>query len=153
MSVTWRASAQATEHLGIELNFYIKNIRMIAMKKTIKVFSLVAVTLFAGSAFSAQVVCDVYIKPNGSTWGNGTASCSGVDFSIGNTTDGHFYLIDVAKPIQEVRWNSDANCSGGTSCRVTIRAYTLNSASALILYKDGTWERTNTAHASYEIDY
>ncbi|MEC4088761.1 hypothetical protein CWC22_020880 [Pseudoalteromonas rubra] len=120
------------------------------MKTTIKAFALVAGTLFAGSAFSAQVVCDVYPKSNGSSWGNGTANCSGFDYSFGRTTNGRYYLKDVTKSIQEVRWEGDARCTGGTSCNATIRAYTSNKASALILYKDGTWERTNTASAFYE---
>ncbi|MCO7189044.1 hypothetical protein CWB99_13630 [Pseudoalteromonas rubra] len=119
------------------------------MKTTLKAFALIAGTFFAGSAFSAEMVCDVYPKSNGSSWGNGTANCMGFDFSFGRSTSGRFYLKNVSKPIQEVHW-SGANCSGGTSCSVTIRAYTTNSASALILYKDGTWERTNTANAEYE---
>lgn len=120
------------------------------MKTTIKAFALVAGTFFAGSAFSAQLVCDVYPKSGGHSWGNGTANCSGIDFSFGSSTGGRFYLKNVTKPIEQVSWSGDARCSGGTSCNVTIRAYSNTSASALILYKDGTWERTNTASAYYE---
>ncbi|RZM74799.1 hypothetical protein [Pseudoalteromonas rubra] len=120
------------------------------MKTTIKAFALVAGTLFAGSAFSAQVVCDVYPKSNGHSWGNGTPNCAGFDFSFGSSTNGRFYLKDVTKEIKEVRWEGKANCSGGTSCNTTIRAYTSNTATALILYKDGTWERPKAASAFYE---
>ncbi|MDK2596582.1 hypothetical protein [Pseudoalteromonas obscura] len=121
------------------------------MKTTLKALTLIAGTFFAGSAFSAQVVCDVYAKGSGHSWGNGTQNCMALDFSFGNSTSGRFYLKDVTKDIEEVRWDGIARCSGGTSCNVTVRAYSGgNTASALILYKDGTWERTNTARASYE---
>ncbi|MDK1287967.1 hypothetical protein [Pseudoalteromonas umbrosa] len=121
------------------------------MKTTLKALTLVAGTFFAGSAFSAELVCDVYPKGNGNSWGNGTQNCFGIDFSFGTSTSGRFYLKNVSKPIQEIQWNGAARCSGtSTSCRVTVRAYSATSASALILYKDGTWEKTNTATASYE---
>lgn len=120
------------------------------MKKTIKALALITGSLFAGSAFSAEVACDVYPKSNGSSWGNGTANCMGFDYSFGSSTSGRYFLKNVTKPIKEVHWSGDARCSGGASCSATIRAYAPNSASALILYKDGTWESTNTANASYE---
>ncbi|MCF2909557.1 hypothetical protein L1285_14625 [Pseudoalteromonas sp. DL2-H2.2] len=121
------------------------------MKTIIKACALIATTVFAGSAFSAQLVCEVYPKgSNAHTWGDGTPNCGGFDFSFGRSTSGRYFLTNIAKPIQEVQWNGDANCPGGTSCNATIRAYTTNSASALILYKDGTWEQTNTARANYE---
>lgn len=119
--------------------------------KTLKTLALVAGTLFTGSAFSAQMVCDIYPKSGGHSWGNGTANCSAIDFSFGNSTSGRFYIKNITKQVEEVRWSGIASCSGGTSCGVTIRAYSPNNtASALILYKDGTWERTNTAQADYE---
>ncbi|MCG7551076.1 hypothetical protein [Pseudoalteromonas sp. Of7M-16] len=122
------------------------------MKTTLKALTLITGTLFAGSAFSAQVVCDVYPKGgNSHSWGNGTQNCTAFDYSFGSSTSGRFYLKDVSKEISEVRWEGIARCNGGTSCSVTVRAYSSsNTASALILYKDGTWERTNTARASYE---
>ncbi|KZN50903.1 hypothetical protein [Pseudoalteromonas luteoviolacea] len=121
------------------------------MKTTLKALTLVAGTFFAGSAFSADLVCDVYPKGNGNAWGNGTKSCFGFDFSFGSSTSGRFYLKNVTKPIQEVRWSGAARCgTSSTSCGVTVRAYSSTTASALILYKDGTWEQTNTARASYE---
>ncbi|MDK1285747.1 hypothetical protein [Pseudoalteromonas umbrosa] len=125
------------------------------MKTTMKAFTLLAGTFFASSALSAELVCDVYPKGNTTnhTWGNGTSHCDGIDMSFGNSTSGRFYLKNVTKPIKEVQWSGSARCSGGTSCNVTIRAYAGASASALILYKDGTWERTNTAYATYETGY
>lgn len=120
------------------------------MNKTLKALTLIVGTVFAGSAFSAQLVCEVHPKSNGHSWGDGSTHCGAFDFSYGTSTSGEFSLTGVAKPVKEVFWSGDANCSGGTSCRATIRAYSQNSASALILYKDGSWERTNTAHATYE---
>ncbi|MCF6436669.1 MULTISPECIES: hypothetical protein [Pseudoalteromonas] len=120
------------------------------MKTTLKAFTLVAGSLFAGSALATTLVCDVYPKSGGNSFGNGTKNCGAFDYSFGNSTSGKFYLINISKPIQEVRWEGRATCSGGTSCNATIRAYTQNKASALILYKDGTWEQANTASAWYE---
>ncbi|WP_105169817.1 hypothetical protein [Pseudoalteromonas sp. T1lg23B] len=123
------------------------------MKTTLKAMTVIAGTLFAGSALATTLVCDVYPKSGGNSFANGTKNCGAFDYSFGNSTSGKFYLSNISKPIQEVRWEGKANCSGGTSCNATIRAYSQNSASALILYKDGTWERTNTANAWYETGY
>lgn len=120
------------------------------MIKLVKVLALVAGTLFAGSAFSTQLVCEVLPNGNGSSYGDGTSYCSAADVSSGFSVSVRFYLINVTKPIQGVRWSGAARCSGGESCTTTIRAYAPLSASALVLYKDGTWERTNTATAVYE---
>ncbi|MBQ4810036.1 hypothetical protein A7985_06130 [Pseudoalteromonas luteoviolacea] len=122
------------------------------MKTTIKALTLIASTVFAGQAFSAELVCAVYAKSGGSSWGNGTANCEAFDYSFGNSTGGRFYLKGVTKQIKEVRWSGAARCGTTTSssCSATIRAYGTNSASATILYTDGTWEQTNTARASYE---
>ncbi|MCF2860310.1 hypothetical protein L1286_22780 [Pseudoalteromonas sp. SMS1] len=122
------------------------------MKTTLKALTLIAGTLFAGQAFSAELVCDVYAKNSGNSWGNGTKNCMAFDYSFGSSTNGRFYLKNVTKEIQEVRWNGSARCgtSSKTSCNASIRAYASNSATATILYKDGTWETTNTARASYE---
>ncbi|KZN44398.1 hypothetical protein [Pseudoalteromonas luteoviolacea] len=122
------------------------------MKTTIKALTLIASTVFAGQAFSAELVCAVYAKSGGSSWGNGTANCEAFDYSFGNSTGGRFYLKNVTKPVQEVRWSGSARCgtTTSTSCNATIRAYGANSATATILYKDGTWESTNAATAYYE---
>ncbi len=120
------------------------------MKKALKALAIVSTTLFAGSALAADLVCDVNPRGGGHSFGNGTASCNALDFSFGNSTSGKFYLKNVSKPISKVIWSGKARCSGGTSCGVTVRAYSSNSASATILYKDGTYEVTNTAHMGYE---
>ena len=121
------------------------------MKKTLKVIALLGATLFAGSSLAADLVCDVYPKGNGNSFGNGTASCDALDFSFGNSTSGKYYLKNITKPVQRVIWSGHAGCSGGTSCSVTVRAYSWNQkASATVLYKDGTYEITNTARMSYE---
>ncbi|KZN31653.1 hypothetical protein [Pseudoalteromonas luteoviolacea] len=125
------------------------------MKTTVKALTLIAGTLFVGQAFSAELVCAVYAKSGGNSWGNGTKNCMAFDYSFGNSTNGRFYLKNVTKDIKEVRWNGDARCasSTSTSCNATIRAYSSNTATATILYKDGTWETTNTARANYETGY
>jgi hypothetical protein len=120
------------------------------MNKVLKALAIVSTTLFAGSAFAADLVCDVNPKRGGNSFGNGTQNCNAMDFSFGNSTSGKFYLKNVSKPISKVIWNGKARCSGGTSCGVTVRAYSVNSASATILYKDGTYEVTNNARMSYE---
>ncbi|KZN61408.1 hypothetical protein [Pseudoalteromonas luteoviolacea] len=122
------------------------------MKTTIKALTLIASTVFAGQALSAELVCAVYAKSGGSSWGNGTANCEAFDYSFGSATGGRFYLKNVTKTVKEVRWNGSARCSttASTSCNATIRAYATNQATATILYTDGTWESTNVARAYYE---
>jgi len=122
------------------------------MKRTLKALTLIGATLFAGSTFAAKLVCDVYPKSGGQSFGNGTPHCNAIDFSFGNTTGGKYYLTGVNKPIKQVIWGGSANCSGGTQCSVTVRAYSNNNATALILYKDFTYESLS-ASMSYETGY
>lgn len=117
------------------------------MKNIIKTSSLFFSLLLAESAFSADLVCDVYSR--GDT-NNGIKNCSAFDFTFGSRTGGKFYLKNISKPILRVIWEGDAKCDGGTECRVTVNAYSATSASAIILYKDGTFESTNTSEMSYE---
>lgn len=112
-----------------------------------------ALMMMVNPAFATNMVCDVYPKAGGGTHGNGTSSCDAIDFSFGNSTSGKFYLQNISKPINQVIWQGDANCSGGTSCSVTVRAYSTMSASAVILYKDGTYETTNSARMYYETGF
>ena len=120
------------------------------MNKTLKALAIIGTTLFAGSALATELVCDVYPKGNGSSWGNGTSRCDALDFSFGNSTSGKYYLKNISKPINSVIWSGHATCNGGTSCGVTVRAYSSNSAGATVLYQDGTYEIMNTARMSYE---
>lgn len=121
------------------------------MKLTLKTLLLLGATLSAGSATATELVCDVYPKGSSPTQHNGVKNCFGFDFSFGNSTTGRYYLTGISKPIQQVIWNGHASCSGGTSCNVTVRAYRGDqSATATILYKDGTYEITNSATMNYE---
>lgn len=121
------------------------------MKATFKAFALIGATLFTGSTLATELVCDVNPRGNGQTMGNGTSSCEAFDFSFGNSTSGRYYLKNISKPINKVIWHGSAGCSGGTSCGVTVRAYSgSQQAHATVLYKDGTYEVTNTAHMFYE---
>jgi hypothetical protein len=120
------------------------------MKNSLKVLALVSTAFFAQSALAADLTCNLNVKQGGHVMGNGTAHCFGMDFSFGNSTSGSYNINNISKPISSVLWNGNANCSGGTSCGVTVRAYSSNQASATILYKDGTWETTNTARMEYE---
>ena len=120
------------------------------MKKRIILSTLLSSCLLASSAFATDLVCEVYPKNGGNQMGSGTSYCAAFDFSFGNSTSGKFYLKNISKPISQVIWNGKANCSGGTSCGVTVRAYSVTQASALVLYQDGTYEHTNTATMEYE---
>lgn len=115
-----------------------------------KASSLVASLLLAESAFSTELVCDVSTRGPGGHTNNGIAHCDALDFSFGRQTTGKYYLINVSKPIQRVIWEGNAKCDGGLSCFVSVQAYSSNSASAVILYKDGTFEKTNTSSMTYE---
>lgn len=124
------------------------------MKNLLKVTALMSAMLLPQSAMSANLTCHLYVKSGGNVFGNGTANCSGLDFSFGNSTSGRFTIENISKDISNVIWQGDANCSGGTQCSVTVRAYSGNtSANATILYDDGTWETTNTASMDYETGY
>lgn len=121
------------------------------MKLKLAALTLLTSALYSGSALSADLACDVYAKGNGQQLGNGGAHCVAFDFSFGNSTSGRYYLKNVTKPIRQVIWNGHASCNGGTSCAVTVRAYArAQSATATILYQDGTYEVTNKASMEYE---
>ncbi|KPH60165.1 hypothetical protein AMS58_18210 [Pseudoalteromonas porphyrae] len=120
------------------------------MKTILRILLLSGAALTTNSVFATDLVCDVYPKGSNGYSSNGTARCDAFDFSFGNSTTGKFYLQNISKPINQVIWQGDASCSGGTSCTVNVRAYRSTSASALILYKDGTYETTNIARMSYE---
>jgi hypothetical protein len=120
------------------------------MKNILRTLLLTGAALATNSVFATDLVCDVYPKGGAGNGSNGTSHCFAIDFSFGNSTSGKFYLENISKPINQVIWQGDASCSGGTSCSITVRAYSRESASALILYKDGTYETTNTAYMEYE---
>jgi hypothetical protein len=120
------------------------------MNNTLKALALVSTVFFAQSTLASDLVCNVSVKSGGNVMGNGTDYCVGFDLSFGNSTSGSFTIKNVTKPISSVLWSGDAKCSGGISCGVTVRAYRLTQASATILYKDGTWEKTNSASIEYE---
>lgn len=120
------------------------------MKTILRILLLSGAALTTNSVFATDLVCDVYPKGGSGHSFNGGAYCDALDFSFGNSTTGKFYLQNISKPISQVIWQGDASCSGGTACTVNVRAYSTTSASALVLYKDGTYETTNIAHMSYE---
>jgi hypothetical protein len=120
------------------------------MNNTLKTLVLISTVFFAQSTLAADLTCNLNVKNGGNVMGNGTAHCFGMDFSFGNSTSGSYAIKNITKPISSVLWSGNAKCSGGTSCGVTVRAYSVNQASATILYKDGTWETTNTARMEYE---
>ncbi|MEJ6476222.1 hypothetical protein [Pseudoalteromonas piscicida] len=116
--------------------------------KMIKTLAAVAL-LGAGSVSATELHCDIQVKRGGNVIGN-EQTCFGMDFSFGNSTSGKFYLANITKPINKVIWNGDANCSGGVECALTVYAYQTHTATATILYKDGTYEETNVSRISYE---
>lgn len=122
------------------------------MKKSLKTCALLGYILFSGASFATDLVCDVYAKSAGGQSSNGLAFCDAIDYSYGNSTSGRFYLINITKPIYQVIWNGHASsCQGGTSCSVKVKAYKPGQkATATILYKDGTYETTNTSRMYYE---
>lgn len=120
------------------------------MKTILRILLLSGAALTTNSVFATDLVCDVYPKGSSGHSSNGTSHCDAFDYSFGNSTTGKFYLKNISKPINQVIWQGDASCSGGTSCNMTVRAYRQYSATALVLYKDGTYETTNIANMSYE---
>lgn len=120
------------------------------MKTTLIASALVLLGTLSIDSQAADLRCSLNVKSGGNVWGNGSNHCSGLDFSFGNSTSGKFYIANASKPISKVIWNGDASCSGGTTCYMTIRAYRQYNATATILYTDGTYETTNSAHIDYE---
>ncbi|MFC3031714.1 hypothetical protein ACFOEE_04175 [Pseudoalteromonas fenneropenaei] len=120
------------------------------MKKQIFAAAAVMLSALSFSSQAAQLKCNLTVKSGGNVWQNGTSYCSGIDFSFSNSTTGKFYIEGASKPISRILWNGDANCTGGTSCNMTIRAYRDYTATATILYQDGTYETTNSATMNYE---
>lgn len=123
------------------------------MKRLLTIGILSSLMAIASPAFATDLACEIYPKAGGFASGNGTANCDAIDFSFGNSTSGRFYLKNISKPINQVIWQGGASCSGGASCGVTVRAYSTKSATALILYKDGTYETTNSASMYYETGF
>lgn len=123
------------------------------MKNAVASFFSLVFLLIASSAFSATLVCDVFPKGRFTSGNNGVANCWGFDTSFGNSTTGRFYIKGITKPVSRVIWDGDASCNGGTSCNVTVRAYSFPRATATILYADGTHETTNTSTMEYETGF
>lgn len=107
-------------------------------KKILLAASLLIGSSIALPAFSANLVCNLYVKSGGQSMGNGTSSCSGIDFSFGNSTSGKWTITNITKSIDRINWIK--GCTGGLSCNVTVRAYSLNKAQAYIHYVDGSIE-------------
>jgi len=123
------------------------------MSNTLKTIGVLAALSFGQSAFAANMVCHLNVKSGGNVDGNGTDHCVGLDFSFSSGTSGTYSIENITKPVSSVIWSGNAKCSGGVSCNVAVRAYSINKASATILYKDGTYEQTNTAYMEYETGY
>ncbi|ODB41997.1 hypothetical protein BB427_10815 [Pseudoalteromonas sp. BMB] len=123
------------------------------MKSTLIASVLVVLGGLSFSSQAADLKCSLNVKSGGNVWGNNTSYCSGIDFSFDNSTSGKFYIANATKAISKVIWNGDASCSGGTTCNMTIRAYRQYNATATILYTDGTYETTNSAHIDYETGF
>ncbi|MDP4486416.1 hypothetical protein CWB89_00085 [Pseudoalteromonas piscicida] len=117
-------------------------------QKIAKILAAIALVGTCGAG-ATELNCDLQVKRGGNVIGNGQ-TCFGMDFSFGNSTTGKFYLTNISKPINKVIWNGDASCSGGVECGLTVYAYQTHTATATILYKDGTYEETNVSRISYE---
>ncbi|WNZ56512.1 hypothetical protein ACJJI5_00970 [Microbulbifer sp. EKSA008] len=89
-------------------------------------------------ALSANLVCQLNVKSGGQVFGNGTSSCTGIDFSFGNSTSGKWTITNITKSIDRINWIK--GCSSGLSCSVTVRAYSTNQGQAYIHYVDGSIE-------------
>ena len=120
------------------------------MRKLLKTLALAGSFIFSHQVFAATMCCDINTYPGDIEFGSGTSFCMGQANSFDHSTaTGTFYLKDISKPYNNIIWNGQPNCSG-TSCRVSMSFYMTYSASATILYTDGTWETTNAASMRYE---
>ncbi|MEX2961874.1 hypothetical protein [Microbulbifer sp. TYP-18] len=121
------------------------------MKKILLAFLLVAASMSALPAFSADMICNLNVQqPGGTVIGNGTSHCFGLDFSFGGSTSGTWTITNIMKPVDRIRWTK--GCSSGLSCGVTVYAYTANEGEAYIHYDDGSIELVE-ATMFYETGY
>jgi len=109
-----------------------------SIKKILLSIPLIICSFGVLPAFSADLVCNLNVKPGGSVFGNGTNRCGGLDFSFGNSTSGSWEITNITKSIDRIHWVK--GCSSGLYCSVTVRAYSANQAEAYIHYVDGTIE-------------
>lgn len=76
--------------------------------------------------------------------------CSAVVWGARSTT-AVFRVTGTSGQISQVLWGGDASgkCGTGTMCSFSIRAFRQYTATATILYSDGTWENAS-ATAEFE---
>ncbi|WP_444943293.1 hypothetical protein ACJJIK_15695 [Microbulbifer sp. ZKSA006] len=120
------------------------------VKKLLIIISLLAGSLVALPALSADLECTLNVKSGGHVYGNGTSHCGGLDFSFGSSTSGKWEITNITKSIDYVNWIN--GCSSGLSCSVTVQAYSSNLAKVYIHYTDGSIEYLSGS-MSYETGY
>jgi hypothetical protein len=117
------------------------------MFKFVSTSVLLASSLFASQAFSANMECYVDTQAYDQyTPGH----CEALIYGARSAT-AVFRIAGANKPISSVIWGDKASSCGtsGTSCSFIIRPFRVNKATATILYQDGTWEAAS-ATASFE---
>ncbi len=111
------------------------------MKKLLQASVLIASSVIASQAFSAEMECYVDTQ----RFDNFTPNyCVGLVWGA-QYADAVYRVSGANKAIDQVIWGGVASGKGctGTSCVVSIRAYSVNKATATILYTDGTWENVS----------
>ncbi|WP_281557384.1 hypothetical protein [Thalassomonas sp. RHCl1] len=118
------------------------------MKKLLTAGLLVASSFATSQAYAAAMECYVDTPAYDHYT---TGSCFAMVWGENKAT-AVFRIKDAAsKPISSVIWDGAAkSCgTGGTGCAVSIYAFRQYTATATVLYQDGTWG-TASATASFE---
>ena len=119
------------------------------MKKMLSVATIIATGLFVAQASAASMEC--YVDTQAYDYFS-LGSCNAV---IANTNKATavFRVTDTNKPISSVVWGESATSCGtsGPLCSFTIGRIRQHTATATILYQDGTWD-TASAVAWFEDD-
>lgn len=116
--------------------------------KKVAIITLLITVLVPDSAFAAKLICNVYPIGKGTELNN-VHNCFARDYTKSKATSGVFYLTNITKPVEEIVWQKGAKCLGGNSCSVTVEPHNKLYGQAVILYKDGSYEKTNEANISY----
>ena len=117
------------------------------MKKLLGFGLLLSTSLFSVQGLAASMECYVDTQAYDQyTQGH----CNAVIYGA-RTATAVFRVTGASKPVDSVIWGDKAASCGtsGTSCSFSIRSFSVNKASATILYQDGTWD-TASATASFE---
>ncbi|KZN44448.1 hypothetical protein [Pseudoalteromonas luteoviolacea] len=116
--------------------------------KSLKALFLVTGSLFASSVYSANVTCEIFTEGGGLNLSG--QDCYAINLTNENYARVVFTINDLTNLVNAHVWQGCRASNNAKSCSSYVRAGSTTSASAIVLYKDGTWDRTNRSTATFE---